>query len=136
VGLETDADRTKYIDISRYQIAGRSLNIKIGNNSTESLERFKYLGTTLTTQNSIHEEIKGTLKLGNACYHLVQNLLSSILLYKNIKITINGTIILSLVLCRCEIWSVTLSEEYKPRLFENRVLRRIFEPKTDKVTGV
>jgi len=72
--------------------------------------------------------------LENACYHSVQNVLSFILLYKTIKTKINRTIILPLVLRRYEIWSVTLSEEYKPRLFENRVLRRIFEPTTDKVT--
>ena len=58
---------------------------------------FKYLGKTLTDQNSIQEEIKSRLKLGNACYHSVQNL-SSRLLSKNLKIKIYGTIIL-LVVC-------------------------------------
>jgi len=66
----------------------------------------KYSGTTLTNQNSIQEEIKGRLKSGNACHHLVQNLLSSSLLSKNIKIKINGTIILSVVLYGCETWSL------------------------------
>jgi hypothetical protein len=86
-------------------------------------------------RNSIHEEIKSSLKLGNACYHLVQNLLSSRLLSKNTKIRIYRTIILPVVLYRCETWSLTLREEQRLRVFENRVLRGIFGPKRDKVTG-
>jgi len=54
----------------------------------ERVEEFKYLGKTLTNQNSIEEEIKSTLRSGNACYHSVQNLLSSRLLSKNLKINI------------------------------------------------
>ena len=65
--------------------------------SIERVEVFKYWGTTLTNQNSIHEEIKSGLKLGNACYHSVQNLLSSSLLSKNLKIKIYRTIILPVV---------------------------------------
>jgi len=72
---------------------------------------------------------------GNACYHLVQNLLSASLLSKNIKIKIYRTIILPDVLCGCETWSFTLKEEPRLRVFKNRVLRRIFGPKRDKVIG-
>ena len=61
-----------------------------------------YLGTTLTNQNSIPEEIKSRLRSGNACYHSVQNLLSSRLLSKNLKIKIYRTIILPVVLYGCE----------------------------------
>ena len=99
------------------------------------MEEFKYLGTTLKNQNSIQEEIKSRLKLGNACYHSVQNLLSSSLLYKNLKIKIYRTIILPVVLYGCETWSLALKEENRLRVFENRVLRRIFGPKRDGVTG-
>jgi len=59
--------------MSRGQNAIRSHNIKIDNSSFESMEEFKYLGTTLTNQDSIQEEIKSRLKSGNACYHSVQN---------------------------------------------------------------
>jgi len=69
------------------------------------------------------------------CYHSVQNLLSSSLLSKNLKIKIYRTIILPVVLYGCETWSLTLREERRLRVFENRVLRRIFEPKRDEVTG-
>jgi len=65
----------------------------------------------------------------------VKNLLSSSLLSKNIKIKINRTIILSVVLCWCESWSLKLTEERRLRVFENRVLRRIFGLKRDEVPG-
>jgi hypothetical protein len=72
---------------------------------------------------------------GNACYHSVQNLLSSSLLSKNVKIKIYRTVILPVVLYGCESWSLTLREECRLRIFENRVLRRIFGPKRDEVRG-
>ena len=72
-------------------------SVKIDNSCTESLEEFKYLGTTLTDQNSIQEEIKSRFKLGNACYYSVQKLLSSRLLSKNLNIKIYRTIILPVV---------------------------------------
>ena len=80
--------------------------------------------TTLTNQNFIAEEIKSRLRSGNACYHSVQNPLSSGMLSKNLKKY--RTIILPVVLYGCEIWSLTLREERKLRVFENMVLRRIF----------
>ena len=87
------------------------------NSSIERVEELKYLGTTLTDQNSIQEEIKSRLKLGNACYYLVQNLLSCRFLSKHLKIKIYRTIILPLVLYGCEAWSLTLSEERRLRVF-------------------
>jgi hypothetical protein len=68
-------------------------------------------------------------------HHSVQNLLSSHLLSRNIKIRINKIIIFPVVLYGCEIWCLTLREEHRLRVFENRVLRRIFGPKRDEVTG-
>ena len=81
------------------QTAGRSHSMKIDNtrSSIERVEGFKYLGTKLTNKNSIQEEIKSRLKLGNACYYSVQNLLSSSLLSKKLKIKIYRTIILPVV---------------------------------------
>jgi hypothetical protein len=88
-----------------------------------------------SNQNLIQEEIKRRLNSGNVCYHSVQNLSSSRLQYKNVKIRIYKAIIFPVVLCGCEIWSLTLREEQRLREFENRVLRRIFGPKTDEVTA-
>jgi len=84
------------------------------------VEGFKYLGTTLTNQNSTQEEIKSRLKSGNACYHLVQNLLSSSLLSKNLKIKMHRTRILPVIVYGCETWSLTLREECRMRVFENK----------------
>jgi hypothetical protein len=95
--------------------------------------QFRYLGTTIKNRNLIQEEIKRRLNSGNACYHSAQNLLYSRLLSKNIKIKIYETVILPVVLYGCETWSLTLREEHRLRLFENRVLRRIFGPKRDEM---
>jgi hypothetical protein len=74
--------KIKYMVMSRERNAGRDDSLKIDNSSIEKVEEFKYLGTMVTDQNSIQKEIKSRLKLGNACYHSVQNLLSSRLLSK------------------------------------------------------
>ena len=128
-------DKTKYMVMSRDHNAGRNHSVRIDNSSFERVEQFRYLGSTLTNENSIQKEIKSKLKSGNACYQSVQNLLSSSLLYKNLKIKIYRTIILSVVLYGCETWSLTLREERRLRVFENMVLRRIFGSRRDDVTG-
>ena len=97
--------------MSRGQNAGRIHRVRIGNSTSERVEEFKYFGTTLTNQNSIAEEIKSRLRSGNACYHSLQNLLSSRLLSKNLKIKLYRTTILPLVLYGCETWSLTLREK-------------------------
>ena len=79
---EVNADKTRDMVMSREQTAGLSHTMKVDNSSIERIEEFRYLGTTLTNQNSIQKEIKSRLKLGNACYHSVQKLLSSSLLSK------------------------------------------------------
>ena len=71
IGLEVSADRTKYMVMSRDQNAGRIHSVRMDNSTFERVEEFKYLGTTLTNQNSIPEEIKSRLSSGNACYHSV-----------------------------------------------------------------
>jgi hypothetical protein len=75
------------------------------------------------------------LNSGNISFYPVQNLLSSCLLLKNVKIRINETVILPVVLYECETRSTTLMEEHGLRVLENRTLRRIFGPKKDKVAG-
>jgi hypothetical protein len=101
VGLEVNAEKTKDVLMSRHKNAGQNHNIKVVNKSRsfENVAQFKYLGTTVTNQNLIGEEIKRRLNSGNACYHSVQNLLSSRLLSKNVKTRIYETIILPVVLC-------------------------------------
>jgi hypothetical protein len=98
IGLEVNADKYKYMVMSRDQTAGRSHSMKIGNSSFEMVKECKYLGEILTNQNSIQEEIRNRLKSGNACYHSVHNLLPD-------------------VLYGCETWSLTSREKYRMGLF-------------------
>jgi hypothetical protein len=98
VGLEVNAEKTKPMVMPRDQNAGETANIQIGDKFLETVDQFKYLGTTLTNKNSIREEIKSRSKSWNASCHSVQNLLSSSLLSKSVKIKIHRTIILPVVL--------------------------------------
>jgi hypothetical protein len=97
-------DKTKYMLLSRHQNVGQNRDIKIANRSFENVSQFKYLGTTVINQNLIQEEIKRILNSGNACYHSVQNLLSSRLLSKNLKIGVNKSKIFPVDICGCETW--------------------------------
>jgi hypothetical protein len=74
IGLEIDTEKTKYMIMSRYSNSVQNQIITITNESFEILAKFKYLGTTLTNQNDIHDEIKNRSISVNACYYSVQNL--------------------------------------------------------------
>jgi hypothetical protein len=120
VGLEVNPEKTKYMLMSNSQNIGQKHSIQIANRcfEDEDVAKFKYLGTTLTDQNCMHEEIKSRLNSENACYHSVQSLLSSRLFYRNVKVKIYKTIILPVVLYGCETWSITLTEKHRLRVFE------------------
>jgi hypothetical protein len=125
VGLEVNTEKTKYMLKSHHQNIGQKRNIKIANRSLENVVQLKYLETTVMNWNLILEEIERRLNLGNASYHSVQSALSSRLLSKSTEVGLYKTIILPLVLYQCESWSLTLREEHRLRVFENRVLRVI-----------
>jgi len=133
-GLQANAENTKYMGMcSRPAYKTRS-HIKIGNKSFEWVKHFRYFVITLTTLHCIHEKIKTRLKLGNVCYHSAQNILSCSLLSKNITTKIFRSNILPAILFGCEICSLTQREKHKLRVFENRVLRKIFGPNRDEAT--
>ena len=90
------------------------------------MEEFRYLGTILTNENSIQEEINSILMSGNASYHSVENLLSSSLVSRNLKIKIYRTIIIPVVLYGCETWSLTVREEGKVSVSEYGIEENIW----------
>jgi hypothetical protein len=117
--------------MSRHLNSGQNQNIRIANESSENVAKFKNLGMTLTNQNDIHDEIKSRLNSGNAFHHSVQNLLSSRFILKNLKIKIYKTENVPVVLYGCETWSFTLRQEQRLGVSENRLLR-VFEPKREE----
>jgi hypothetical protein len=119
--------------LAHYQKTGQKYNIKIVNKSFEGVAKFRYLGTTLTDQNCLYEEVKSKQNSGNACYCSVQSILSSRLLSGNVKVKIYKTIIVQIVSYGCETWSVKLKENHKLRVFKNRVLRRTFGSSRNEV---
>jgi hypothetical protein len=84
IDIEISAQKTKYMIMSRHPNSGQNQNIRISNESFENVAKFKYLGTTLTNQNDIRDEIKSRLYSENTCSHSVQNLLSSRLIPKRL----------------------------------------------------
>jgi hypothetical protein len=115
IGLEINAEKTKYMIMSRHPNSGQNQNMT-ANESFGNVAKQKYLGTTLTNQYDIHDEIESRLNSGNACYYSVQNTLSSRLIPKSLKIKIYKTVILPVVLYGCETWSLTLREEHRLRV--------------------
>ena len=134
-GPQGNADKTKYMVISGDQNAGRSNGMKNDCSSFARVEEFKYFGTALTNLNSIQEEIKSRFKSGNACCLSLRNLLSSSWLSKYLKININRTIILPVVLYGSETWSPALREEHRIGMFEIKVLRMILGHQTEEVNS-
>ena len=99
------------------------------------MEKFKYLGVSVTSTNDIREEIKRRINMGHACYYSLEKIWSSRLLCKKLKVNTYKTIILLVLLYGCQTWSLTLREVHRLRVFENKVFRKIFGAKRDEITG-
>ena len=99
------------------------------------MEKFKYLAITVTNTNDIREEIKRRINMGNARYYSLENILSSHLQSRKLKVNTYKIILLPAVLYGCETRSFTLREANRLRMFENKVLRKIFGAKRDEITG-
>jgi hypothetical protein len=110
IGLEINAEKTKYMIMSRHPNSGQDQNIRIANESFENVTKFKYMGTTLTSKNDIRDEIKSRLNSGNACYHSVLIFCLPVS-YKKPKDYNIQTVIVPVVQYGCETWSLTLRED-------------------------
>ena len=100
--------------------------ILIENLSFDNMEKFKYMWVTVMNTNDIREEIKRRINTGNSCYYSLQKNLSSLLLSKKLNInTRSKTIILPVAVCGSESWSLTLRDENRLRVFENKIFRTV-----------
>ena len=113
---------------SCHQNVIQNQNIIIGNLSFQNEEKFKYLGVTVTNTNDIREGIKRRKITGNVCYYSLEEMLWSRLLSKKLRV---NTIILPFELYDYETWSPTLKEKHRIRVFENKVLKKIFGDERD-----
>ena len=134
LGLEVNSEKTKYVITYHLQNIVHNQNVVIENLSFEKVEKFKYLGVTVRNTNDIREEIKHRINMGNACYYSPEKILSSHLLSKMLKDNTYKTIVLPVVLYGYETSSLTLREEHRLRVSENKVLRKIFGAKKDEIT--
>jgi hypothetical protein len=129
IALEINAEKTKYVIMSRHPNSGQNQIIKIANESFEKVAKFKYVGTTLTNQNGIRDEIKS--RLIREILVIIQSKIFCLPISKNLKIKIHKTVVSPVVLYGCETWSLTLVEEYRLRFSENKMLK-IFGPKMEE----
>lgn len=135
MGLIINQDKTEYMVIARDGKDKNSGHIQIDDMKIKRTETYKYLGTNFNCSNIIREEIKSRVHSGNKVYYALQHLLKSNDLSRNIKITIYKTLIRPIVLYGSETWSTTKKDEALLQTFENRILRRIFGPIKDAISG-
>ena len=96
------------------------------------MEKFRYLGVTVTNKNDMCKDIKLRINMGNACYYSLKKILLSRLLSKKFKVkTYYKTIILPVVFYGGKTWPLTFREEHRLKVFKNKVLRKIFRAKKD-----
>jgi len=132
IGLQVNIEKTKYM-ISRNTGNNGNRYILIKNEIIEKVNKFKYLRAYVTIKNEVTEEIKSRLVSANACFfYSVQKLLTSRLISRKLKLKIYITVILPVILYG---YKIGVADEHKLRVFENKVLRKIYVPKRDEMTG-
>ena len=132
-GLEMNESKTKVMKISR---AGREDDfIDLGGSMLEVVDSFKYLGSTITTDNDIKEEITIRLAAASRCSWALNKILQSRLINRKTKLQAYTSIIRPIATYGCETWSLTQHLEHRLQVFENGILRRIYGPVSDSDTG-
>ena len=131
IRLVVNMDKTKYMITSRETLNG-NFHLTRDEGDIEKMSVFKYLGALITKNNEVEKEVKHKLNIRNACYYSVQELFSSQILSRNIKLRICETTILPVVLYGSDTWSLTLKEEERLRVFEKKILRKIFGPNREE----
>ena len=137
VGMEFSEEKTKYMLVDRAGEVPDRGDLEVKDMTFERVRVFRYLGGLVedTADMGVGAEVRQRLHSGNACFFAVNKLLKSRILSRNTKIRIYRTIILPVVLYGCETWALTRQQEDRFRVFENRVLRKIFGAKRDEETG-
>lgn len=137
IGLKINEEKTKYMYTTRNEQHRDRLgqNITMDDYNFERVKKFKYLGTTLTENTDGTEEINCRIQAGNRCLYAVQDLLKSKLTSRRSKISVYKTIIRPVVMYGCETWTLTVTNEERLRVFERKVLRKIYGPIVDPATG-
>jgi len=129
LGLGVNWDKTKYMVVSR---TGReNTSVSVGAGSLEWVKSFKYLGATLTEDNSESTEISARILSANRSYFSLAKVLGNRLLSRRNKLRIYKTIIRPVVVYACETWAMTVRDMHRLDRFERKVLRRIFGPRRD-----
>lgn len=137
MGLKINEEKTKYM----YSTRNNRIRDRVGQNITiddynfERVKKFKYLGTTLSEDTDGTEEINCRIQAGNKCLYATHKLLKSKQTSRRTKINIYKTIIRPVVMYGCETWTLTVANEERLRVFERRVLRKIYGPTVDATTG-
>jgi hypothetical protein len=126
MGLMINYDETKYMGTTCKP--NKEKYIRINNSDIERVNQFKYLGSFITNNNKISSEISHRINMGNTCYYGLRNILRSKLLKEDIKFKIYKTLIRPVVLYGCESWTLTTKEEERLKIFERKILRKIYGP--------
>jgi len=126
-GLVVNQSKTKYMKTAREK-GKLTQQYIIGQNQFESVNKFTYSGSQINMQNKISQEIRKRIQAGNRCYYAHKNLLSSKLLNYNSKFQIYKKIIGPTVIYGSETWVLTTSDENQLKIFERKILRKIYGP--------
>jgi hypothetical protein len=125
-GLRINENKTKYVEVTR--ASSNSDPLRCGKYVFEHVNEFNYLGSQLNQTNSTSSEIQARILSGNRCYYAYGKLMKSRELNRSSKLKIYTSLIRPIVTYGCEVWTLTNRDEKYLRIFERRILRKIFGP--------